>query len=140
MLWSHVYAFKLFLRCPIVHVGALWCAIKFCQSRCRSAQSLHNGDPILKIQAQWSHLSAQYMPAESIYSHYAAALKHLALLYAENEDALDLLVPPSRRDNNNLYARSVKALVRKSKCVRCFFPSVVKCVVGCSVAWTGSRM
>lgn len=39
------------------------------------------------------------------------AMKRLAALYAEGEEIIDKLLPPSRRANNNLYIRSVKNLV-----------------------------
>jgi hypothetical protein len=36
------------------------------------------------------------------------ALKRLAYLYLENEDVIDTLMPPSRRQSNNIYCRSPK--------------------------------
>lgn len=40
------------------------------------------------------------------------AMKRLAILYAESEDLLDALLPPSRRGNTNQFCRSVKANMR----------------------------
>lgn len=37
------------------------------------------------------------------------ALKSLAMLYADAEDVIDSLLPPSRRADNNRYCRSIKA-------------------------------
>lgn len=39
------------------------------------------------------------------------SLKRLAALYAESEDVIDLLLPPSRRARNNAYCRTLKDVV-----------------------------
>lgn len=40
-----------------------------------------------------------------------AAMRRLALLYIENEEVIDGLLPPSRRGNNNTFCQSVKSRV-----------------------------
>lgn len=39
-----------------------------------------------------------------------SALKRLAALYAESEDVIDQLLPPSRRASNNTYCRTLKSI------------------------------
>lgn len=59
------------------------------------------------------HIGVQQFVATN--GHYArpthkgiAMLRRLVLLYLENEDIIDSLLPPSRRSNNNFYCRSIK--------------------------------
>jgi hypothetical protein len=46
------------------------------------------------------HIGARHMSVN--------AMRRLAMLYAENEDIIDNLLPASRRRNNNTYCRSLK--------------------------------